>query len=221
MKNAVKSFWAFAPLGYRVMILFAAPALAILLNALALYKGGEGEGLVAMMASYFILLFVDVFSDKWMLNGFYSKSNSSLEYLQTSNKFSKIIRGVVIVDMLQRGLLYVGLYVVIVIMSKAAIGELDWCAMYGYFPLFFYVISQVTIWISRHFVTWQSVWIASCMATTFASLGMTALTWCSVMYQIKYLDLLIYSVLIVLTILVSIGTLWYSLKKVRDSYYDK
>lgn len=225
MKKAIKSFCAFTPLGYKVMMFFVLPVLVIFFNAFSLYVENELLIFISFMGAFLVLLFVDVLSDKWVLNGFYMKSNHALEFLQTSNEFENFVRRIVIVDMVRRILMYVIVFVVMLVLGMLTFGEnvlfYDYLK-YAYFPLLMYVIGQSMLWIGRHFNSLQSIWLVSCAANTVASFCMTVFSLFGA--RVNFGPLYwggVYGSLSILAIAISVITVWYSLKKVRDSYYDK
>ena len=222
MIKAIKSFWAFTSFGYRLVTLLVVPVLIILINILGLLLGEALFGVIFLMTSYALFLMIfDIMADKWFLNGVYGKHNSSLEFLQTSNDFESLIYRVVIVDMVRRLLLYVGMYIVLIILGKCMIGEMDYYGIYAYLPLYMFIINQVAVGIERHFSTWQSVWATSCMASAVSSFGLSFMTTGSIFLCERNGELLLQVLLLLIAIAVCVGTVWYSRKKVRESYYDK
>ena len=225
MKNAIKSFWAFTPLSYKLLMLFIAPMLVVLFNVVLLLGVGELGGVLGLLISFVSLCMLDVFSDEWVLKGFYMKSNSSLEFLQTSNKFERLIKDIVIVDMTRRILMYLFLYGAIAVIGVSVQGKEMWSAyysIYAYFPLLMFVVSQAMLWAVRHFNSLQSMWISASMSTVVLWLAITVLTFfgAKMNYGPVYL-VVVYGGLALLAIAISVVIVGYSIKKVRDSYYDK
>ncbi len=216
MLKAIKNYTAFTSWKYRFGVFIVVPVLLILLASVGLMTDGEVPVLVLKMIIFMMFIMAEILSDHWFMSGFYGKHNSSLEYLQTSNRFSKIVKDVVIVDIVRRLITAVVLYDV-VLMFGLSLGEpMEVYQAFAFLPLYSFVIVVITNFITRHFNTWQYVYSGSALAMLVASWGLTHM----MEFTMKYMGVSL-GILTVLAVLVTGVTIWYSLKKVKDSYYDK
>lgn len=214
MLRALKTYWAFTKLGYRLMVFILMPAVLLLLNGFCVYT--EIPVMVSLLIGYSYLVPIDIITDYWFLGGFYAKNNSSLEYLQSSNRFREIIRDVVLVDILRRVLLYIGMYLLVMVMGLQDSEQMEWYAACSFLPLLCFVISQFGVLIGRHYVAWNQVYAVAAVAMVIEGISLTILMWLTS----KNLWL-VQGVLLVLAVAVSVMVVAYSKKKVRASYYDK
>lgn len=210
MLKAMKSYWAFTGGIYKVLMLLVVPILLILIN-LSMLQADVGSG----VEIFFVLFYVDTFLDYFFMGGFYSKNNSSFEFLQTSNRFSKFAREVVSVDVVRRVLLYQIPYFVTLFWVIGNTGELEWWKTMSYVPWFLTLGAQLVILISRHYTTWNHVYV--CASIGFLIIG-------SIMIIALFAEIShwMFSVMLMIGVLIAgWGTCLYTDKKVKESYYDK
>lgn len=217
MKRAVKNYLVFTGWGYRICILLLLPLLFVGFHGLVFFVE-DGMPLAFMLiVGYCTYIMADVAGDYWFLPGFYKKNNSAVRFLQTSNRYKTLIRDVVVLDMLRRFLAYGLLYGVMYLMGMRKEAQKEWFILFSFMPLYCFVISQTAVFFIRHFNSWQHTISTSSLAA-----------WLIVPFfflmehgmEHGYTKIC-FAVLGVLAVLVAVITILYSMKKVRDSYYDK
>ncbi len=214
MSRTIKNYWAFTRWGYRFAVLVVLPLSFLILNLFCLYA--KIPLVVSMLIGYMYMVLIDIWADYWILGGFYRKSNSALEYLQTSNRFGRIIRDVVLTDTIRRFLLYVGLYLILLVIGNYYPEQIGWYKDCSFFPLLCFVTSQSGVLIARHLLGCQYVYLVASIATLVEGILIAPM-----MYLTEHYFWAVQGILLVLTAAISIIVVLYSLKKVRDSYYDK
>lgn len=214
MLRAMKNYWAFTKLGYRLVVFVVLPVVILLFGAFCIWT--EIPIMVAILMGYLYMLPIDMLTDNWFLGGFYAKNNSSLEYLQSSNRFKTIIRDVVLVDTVRRFILYVGVYIIVLVAGMNHPEQVEGYKICSFLPMFCFVISQAGILIARHFTAWNQAYAVGAVAMIIEAVCLVP------MMDIteKYIWL-VQGVLVVLAIAIGVIVVAYSMKKVRDSYYDK
>lgn len=214
MLRAIKNYWAFTKLGYRLVVFVALPAVILLLGAFCIWT--QIPIMVAMLLGYIYMPVVDIMVDNWFLGGFYAKNNSSLEYLQSSNRFKTMIRDVVLVDTVRRFVLYVGAYIIVLVAGMNHPEQMEGYRVCSFLPIFCFVISQAGILVSRHFMTWNQAYAVGAFAMIIEAISLVPM----INLAEKYIWL-VQGILVVLAIAIGVIVVAYSMKKVRDSYYDK
>lgn len=210
MLKALKSYWAFASGIYKVLVLLVVPVLMILIN-LSLLHEDVGSGIEV----FFVLFYIDTYFDYFFMGGFYSKNNSSFEFLQTSNRFSKFAKEVVSVDVVRRVLWYQIPYYVTLIWVIGRTGELEAWKTMAYVPWLLTLGAQLTILVSRHYTTWNIAYVCS-------SIGFLIIGTVLIVTLFAKINPWVFSmVLIVGVVVAGFGTCLYTEKKVKESYYDK
>ena len=210
MLRAIKNYWAFTKLGYRLVVFVVLPIVILLLGAFCIWA--QIPIMVAMLLGYIYMPTVD----NWFLGGFYAKNNSSLEYLQSSNRFKTMIRDVVLVDIVRRFILYVGVYIVVFVAGMNHPEQMEGYRICSFLPMFCFVISQTGILVARHFMTWNQAYAVGAVLMLIESVCLAPLVDITEKYT-----WFVQGVLAVLAIAIAIIVVLYSMKKVRDSYYDK
>ncbi len=155
-------------------------------------------------------------SDYWFLGGFYNKKRGSLGFLQGSNRYERVIRDVVIIDLIRRVCLYLGVYLVMVLGSVIAGLESDNYIFIAFFPFFDILMGEIEILIARHFDMWNYHYIV----VFLGFLVSTPLITKSILLGPDYMPIACV-VMAILAAAVAVGIVLYTNKKVRDSYYDK
>ncbi|MBQ8518950.1 MAG: hypothetical protein IJ455_05015 [Agathobacter sp.] len=210
MLKAWRSYWAFTNDLYKLMMLVVVPVALIATN-IYLVARGHGDGLLTLFALYFI----DTVSDLFFMNGFYRKSNSSLEFLQSSPKFARFVKEITIIDIVRRVLVYQIPFVVELIGAADSAEKLQWCKGNAFWPWLAILIAQLVVFVARHFVVWSQMY--ACIVA-----GYMVLMFCFLLIIIvgSGSPVITNLVLIVLILVMSMVTVWYTNKKVRESYYD-
>lgn len=214
MLKALKSYWAFTHDLYKLVMLVLTPILLVIIN-IYLYANDVGSGLECFL----ILYGVDTISDLFFMNGLYKKSNDSLEFLQSSSKFQEMMREIVIVDIVRRVLIYHIPYFVILGCSIGNPEAMEWCRIMAVLPWLEVLTAQVVILVARHYVAWNQVY--ACVAIGYIIM-LVLMIFIMLVNGIKgaISEVGMNAVLMVLVLIASIGTVWYTDKKVRESYYD-
>lgn len=214
MIRAIKDYWAFTKWNYRCLVFLVMPAILFGMGVLCIYV--EIPLASALILGYSYVVIADVILDYMLLGGFYGKNNSSLEFLQSSNRFGTMIRDVVVMDILRRLAMHTGIYILIAVCGMNNPEQKEWIEMFSFLPLLCFAVNQVTVFVTRHFKTWQH-------AYAFGAIAMLAVGVCLVpmTVQMETRAWLVQGVLLILAIVVGVVVVWYSMRKVRDSYYDK
>ena len=210
MLKALKSYWAFTSGIYKVLMLLVVPVLMILIN-LSLLHEDIGSGI----EMFFALFYIDTFLDFFFMGGFYSKNNSSFEFLQTSNRFAKFAREVVSVDAVRRVILYQIPYFTTLLWLIGNAEKLEWWKTMAYVPWFLTLGAQLVTLVSRHYTTWNIAYVCSSIGFLIIGIIMIIVLFAEVSHWMFYVMLMI-GVLIA-----GWGTSLYTEKKVKESYYDK
>lgn len=211
MLKAMKSYWAFTSDIYKLVMFVVVPILLIPVNLYLLEKD-IGNG----FEFFFVLYAVDTLSDFFFMGGFYKKSNSSLEFLQSSSRFVQMSREITIVDIVRRILFFQIPYVVILLWSIGNPEAMEWCRGCAFLPWLEILIAQWAVLVTRRYVEFNQ-------ATLCVSSGYFILVVCCIMGFIfcEIQPVITVIVLIVLILITSIINVWYTGKKVRESYYDE
>lgn len=210
MLKAMKSYWAFTNGVYKLVMLVLVPILLVLVS-LCLLEKDAGSGL----ERFFVLYAVDTISDFFFMGGFYKKSNSSLEFLQSSSKYPRVIKEVTMIDIVRRILVYQIPYVVTLLWSIGNPEAMEWCRTLAGLPWLEILIAQLVVLVARHYVMWNQVYL--CTAVGFTILCVILLF--TLLFDVIQ-PVITNVILIVFIIAVAIGMVWYTNKKVRESYYD-
>lgn len=214
MLKALKSYWAFTNDLYKLVMLVLTPILLVIIN-IYLYVNDVGSGLEC----FIILYAVDTLSDLFFMNGLYKKSNDSLEFLQSSSKFQKMMREIVIVDIVRRVLIYQIPYFVFLGCSIGNPEALEWCRAMAVLPWLEVLIAQLVTLVARHYVAWNQVYVCTAIGYILLMV-MMIFSFFAEYIAGDILEVGVNAVLMVLVLIASIGTVWYTDKKVRESYYD-
>ena len=224
MLKALKSYWAFAGIWYKIVVLALLP-LVVILGGLVLVNI-DTELIVFALVGFFIFLWViEPMSDHWFTGGIYGKNKGALEFLQSSNRFWEFMKDVVVIDAIRRCLTYIVVYAVLCMLGILYEAEKDMeenlyllCLFVPFLSMF---VSQVEVFIGRHFEMWNHRYAVGMVGFIIESMILTGLI--NKVAQGMQIEVLwmISVVLFVLFIAASIGTVAYTKKKVRESYYDK
>lgn len=210
MLKALKSYWAYTSGIYKVLMLFAVPILLVFINLVCLQEN-VGSGIEI----FFGVFYLDTILDYFFMGGFYSKNNSSFEFLQSSNRFSQLAKEVVCVDAIRRVLLYQILYCTTLTWTIGKTGEMEWWKTMAYVPWLLTLGAQLVTLISRHYTTWNIIYV--CSSIGFLLMGTILI----IMLFAEINSWLVSVVLIVGVVIAGLGTCLYTEKKVKESYYDK
>lgn len=216
MKKTVKSYWAFSNTLYRLIMLFLVPVAYLLVSVClpSANEGGEADPVWIIMV--LALYFLDAQSDCWFMGGFYAKHNGALEFMQTSNQFQSFMSRVVSVDILRRTVYYLGLPLIGVCIGMSKGYDKEWYQMFSYLPVLEFFLAQLAVAIGRHFVMWNQAYAVVMLG--FLIITITIPFGILVSFKNTFaIDV----ILLILAITMAVFTVWYTEKKVRESYYDR
>lgn len=213
----IKNYWAFTGKAYKFVLWLVLPVLAIGTILWGYFSEKELVMVVPVTVCFLLFPIVDIISDFWFLPGFYTKGNSSLEFLQTTTKFQKMIRDVVIVDIVRRVVLYAGIYALMyALFSNKDVSAQAFIQIYYYLPILNILVAQTAVFVARFFGSLQQVFGCSMFSTIPNAIYVTV---------VKPLPQAVEQPIVIAlacVAVVMIGvTVWFTQKKVRDSYYDK
>lgn len=214
MKRALKSYWAFTGKGYRIVVLFLFPLLAVLVPVIT----GIIEPmllLIALIGYYIIFMIAEPLSDFWFLGGFYSKNKGAMEFMQSSNRFASVIKDVVVVDLLRRVLQNVFIYLLVVCIGVMTKIEQEGYLLFAFFSIFEILLGEVVTFIGRHFDMWNYYYVVVILGFLVASFFMAY-----AIINLQELLWLVCLVFLLLALILGVIIVSYTNKKVRDSYYD-
>lgn len=213
--RAIKHYWVFTNWQYKLFTLLLMPVVILGMNLFGYFS--NNMFILGVAFSFFILLLpmVDVMSDYWFLPGFYAKGNASLEFLQSTTKFQTMIRDVVIIDVIRRIVLYLGLFWImhLVSMETSVEGVID---RFSHMPVAELLFAQVAVFVSRFLRGWNQVYACAMFAV-----GANAFLMSGTIHQSDFIRQGMAIALAVFAVVMMVVTVWFTLKKVRDSYYDK
>ncbi len=214
MKRALKSYWAFTGKGYRIVVLFLFPLLAVLVPVIT----GIIEPMllvIALIGYYIIFMIAEPLSDFWFLGGFYSKNKGAMEFMQSSNRFASVIKDVVVVDLLRRVLQNVFIYLLMVCIGVMTKIEREGYLLFAFFSIFEILLGEVVTFIGRHFDMWNYYYVVVILGFLVASFFMAY-----AIINLQELLWLVCLVFLLLALILGVIIVSYTNKKVRDSYYD-
>lgn len=214
MKRALKSYWAFTGKGYRIVVLFLFPLLAVLVPVIT----GIIEPMllvIALIGYYIIFMIAEPLSDFWFLGGFYSKNKGAMEFMQSSNRFASVIKDVVVVDLLRRVLQNVFIYLLMVCIGVMTKIEQEGYLLFAFFSIFEILLGEVVTFIGRHFDMWNYYYVVVILGFLVASFFMAY-----AIINLQELLWLVCLVFLLLALILGVIIVSYTNKKVRDSYYD-
>lgn len=211
MLKALRSYRAFANNVYKLVMLGLIPILLVGIN-IYVYQNDIGSGLECFIALYA----VDTFSDIFFMGGFYGKKNGALEFLQSSPRFRRTIREITIVDTLRRVVLYQIPYLTLMCCAIGDVETMEWLRVISVLPWIEVLSAQITVLVARHFVVWNHAY--ACTALGYIIMMFLMLP--AIGLAAENLAMEVSVVFIVLTLIAIIVTVWYTDKKVKESYYD-
>lgn len=195
MGRILKSYLSFTSVEYRIWGLCFFPLLFL---GISLFNGN-------LMFGGFVVVF-EIISDYWLFSGICEKNSSYLEYCKTSVRGMEIISKGLAGDLLRRFLYLVILAVTVYFRSESV----------GLFAqvLLIYLLSVAALNVAR---LWSGVWI-QLILSSFAFLAYALL---EVLFipAVSITNTIV--VLAVLTVFVSIVTIWHAVIHMKGSYYEK
>lgn len=215
MLKVIKSYWAFTNNLYKWVMLVVVPVLLVALNSVLFNVWVAGESGDFLLVSLFVLFFIDAVSDVFFMGGFYRKNNGALEFLQSAPRFEGFMRDVVMVDMVRRILTYQLPFVTSLICALENEGRLEWCSRHSFLPLLETFIAMLVVLVARHFAIINQVYICAMIGYTVILFSLLFL-----IMACAEAPFVVNGILVMCILLAGVGTVWYTCKKVRESYYD-
>lgn len=213
----MKNYWGFTSWLYRLLMWVIFPTVALGTILWAWVSSDSDVVVIPTILCLVIAPIIDVMSDVWLLPGFYVKGNSSLEFLQSTTKFSTMIRDVVVVDIIKRVVFYVGTYALLfVVCANKEASAKEFIEVYGYQPVLNILVVQIAVFIARFFGSVQQVFGIAMFSSVPNAIYILLVK--PLPMEIERIYVIGMAVLSVVVIAV---TIWFSLKKVRDSFYDQ
>lgn len=209
MLSALKSYWAYNNGIYKLIMLGIIPLVLVVGYVLT-----TGENAGSGLFFSFVLFVVDVESDYFFMNGAYCKDQDFSGMMQSSSKYTRIIKEVAAIDIVRRVLIYQIPFVMEFIFAVGNEERMQWCSLNSFWPWLEILVAQCVIFVTRHFVVWHRL-----------HLGMT-LGWCVMMLFFVFFATvlegkpIVNGVLMVAIFVVGIVTVWYTEKKGKERYYD-
>jgi len=161
------------------------------------------------------LYYADTVSDVFFMGGFYRKRNSALEFMQSSSKFSNVMKDVVMMDFVRRVLVY-QIPLLIAVAGAENAGEIQWCKLNAFWSWLMVLIAQCVVVAARHYELGHHIY--ACVAVGHCAMMFIFLF---IAIASEALPVVTILVLVVLVVVAGIVTIRYTDKKVRDSYYDE
>lgn len=225
MKKGIKSYLVFTSGICRLLLFVAAPVLLIgfnvmlALNAHRLVSAEEiylfADLMVFLTAAF--LMAADIMLDNWVFGGIAAKGSGSWEYMKASPKGIQLMRAALRTDLIRK----FAESAVVVFLSRAAwtvagnlggLWNLRGIVMILAMTACQYLFTVVILLVIRHFDSWvinmAAVWIVSWVMSPMFIL----------IRQSRYVML---AVLTVLSVAVSVFSLWKIMRRVEESFYDK
>ena len=216
MKKTVKSYWAFSNTIYRLIMLFLIPAVYLLVSICWPSASETGETDMVWTMMILALYFLDAQGDYWFMGGFYAKHNGALEFMQTSNQFQSFMSRVVGMDILRRTVYYFGLPLIGACIGISKGYDKEWYQLLSYLPVLEFFLAQLAVVIGRHFVMWNQAYVGVMLGFLIITITIPF----SILVSVKN-AFAINAILFVFVIAMAVFTMWYTEKKVRESYYDR
>ncbi len=206
----LKSYLVFTSVLYRVVMFVIVP---LLLIGLGIYLSSG----LSFPAEIFVMVFlpvIEVIADYMIFGGIASRKIEHLEYLKTSKRGMQMLK-----DALTGGMFRILLseFLIVAIMHAATF-KMAWQDIENSTILiisFFcstYFFSMLGITVSRFLTVMQANWVVAYAASM---LGAFAMVQC---IRHPYVSLIVF---IILSIVISILSIYIAMKRAEESYYDK
>lgn len=214
MRKLWHSYSVFLSRGYELGVLVISP-IGIFLFFLLLNSVIGGNAVMLARVTFFSYLVIyEVISDYWLFGGICKRDANGLEHLKSAFYGLDVIRAGLIGDLLRR-LVYLLVY-----------GCIFYC-MFGQamdFVLIFlvYASSVAVLNLSRHTPVWQMQMLVSFLGTIVFDL-LFVFFWiaCEMAESSTVVIVVELLIAIILSILVSVFTIWYMMSCVKKSYFEK
>lgn len=106
MKQKIRSYLVFTSLGYKIIMFVILPVvlLGIQVFSAVVFRG------TAIPVFVMTLVMVEIMADNWLLGGIQEKGSEKIDYLKTSPRGMKVMRSVLVMDLVRRFVFYVVLF---------------------------------------------------------------------------------------------------------------
>lgn len=218
MKQKIKSYLVFTSVLYKILMLLVLP---VLLLGIQVFASVVFQGTVIPL-SILVLIFAEIFGDTFVLGGIQEKNSEKMDYLKTSPRGMKVMKSVLIMDLLRRFLSCVvifGLSRVSMWVFGATPGSerLAGPGVLLLAVLLTYTFSVLGIFLSRF---GSLLWINMLCAYAGAIVGLV-LFFIGTGGMLPLLLPLMNTAMGILAVGLSILTVKIAMMKVEGSYYDK
>lgn len=221
LKQKIKGYLVFTPFGYKI-ILFAVLPLVLLGLQLVISMIYQGTGLPLFGGT---LVLVEILADNWFLGGIQDKNSEKMDYLKTSGKGMRIMKNVLITDVVRRFLscaVILGMAQAIAQVCACAAGVSEKSRIAPLQVLFVllltYTLSALGVFLAR-FTSY--LWVNLLYGYIGSIVGLTAgLIWISLALPGALAAGAVFF-LAVLAVGISVLMVAIAMIKVEGSYYDK
>lgn len=221
LKQKIKGYLVFTSFGYKI-ILFAVLPLVLLGLQLAISMIYQGTGLPLFGGT---LVLVEILADNWFLGGIQDKNSEKIDYLKTSGKGMRIMKNVLITDVVRRFLscaVILGMAQAIAQVCACAAGVSEKSRIAPLQVLFVllltYTLSALGVFLAR-FTSY--LWVNLLYGYIGSIVGLTAgLIWISLALPGALAAGAVFF-LAVLAVGISVLMVAIAMIKVEGSYYDK
>ena len=218
MKQKIKSYLVFTSVLYKILMLLVLP---VLLLGIQVFASVVFQGTVIPL-SILVLIFAEIFGDTFVLGGIQEKNSEKMDYLKTSPRGMKVMKSVLIMDLLRRflscvvifGLLRVSMWV---FGATPGSERLAGPGALLLAVLLTYTFSVLGIFLSRF---GSLLWINMLCAYAGAIVGLV-LFFIGTGGMLPLLLPLMNTAMGILAVGLSILTVKIAMMKVEGSYYDK
>ncbi len=218
MKQKIKSYLVFTSVLYKILMLLVLP---VLLLGIQVFASVVFQGTVIPL-SILVLIFAEIFGDTFVLGGIQEKNSEKMDYLKTSPRGMKVMKSVLIMDLLRRFLSCVVIFGLLRV-SMWAFGATPGSERLAgpgallLAVLLTYTFSVLGIFLSRF---GSLLWINMLCAYAGAIVGLV-LFFIGTGGMLPLLLPLMNTAMGILAVGLSILTVKIAMMKVEGSYYDK
>ncbi|MFR4351258.1 MAG: hypothetical protein ACLT3H_06230 [Roseburia sp.] len=212
MKNNIQSYLAFTTRLYRMLLFLAMPLLVIAVQLLIFRKGN----LQSMITTVFLIASVEVLVDSLAFGGISSREVGGMEYLKSSAKGYRVLCTALAVNLARQLLEEIALLLICQGIASAYRGAPLFVE--GEMPLFLAVV------LLGYFVTVLGVVIAR----FFTNLAFRMCVMCleiipiiGIFTVLRQSYAVASALLVVLSAVAGAGGIWFTMKRGKESYYDK
>lgn len=216
MKQRIRSYLVFTSLWYKVIVFVILPVVLLGMQILStiVFQG------TAIHLSVPVLIMAEIMADSWFLGGIQEKGSEKIDYLKTSPRGMKVMKSVLVMDLVRRLLFHGGILGVSWLIMRLLGTTAMAAKLAGFGELLLavaltYTLSALGIFITR-FTSY--IWVNMLCGYVGAIAGLIILLVCALMPVPAALPDI---ALAVLGVGISVLTVKIAMLKVEGSYYDK